>query len=483
MNGALSYQSKVNIDEFFGIYFPPEQCTIENMKGFAPKSHFANIGNGGFVGSTIKHLFESAVTLDQRDFWTRSVGCTFFNTYNMDRDYEVPRIAGSSIQSLFPSDESIPTAVYDPAKGLPFPILIVGANVGGPDVFNSIEFSPLYYGIPVIGDRYLNGKNPGDPDRKIESVGGCLMEPLAFTAMIDKSYAEQIHKVCQEKRSKTAGIQFNDQENVITAKFAKPRRLISVSEQAGMSSNSIAQGLSKVVQSLPPNAFDFPYIHYWSPVTRSSTYLKCCDGGSVDNCALISLLRRKVERIAAFLANNFPVTKDIHTKQVVPLTGFSGFFGRAVVQDGLETDQETFNKFRQVFPANQWDVLLENFRAKARNGETVSHLMTLDVLDNPYCGVFGGWKVKVLFTISHDSTQWNDLLPEDMKKLMKESKASKNFVEENLKILGEEADLDTFPYIPIQNLNYSPMLTNCLAQLASWNVFSNQDNFTTLLMD
>jgi hypothetical protein len=38
---------------------------------------------------------------------------------------------------------------------------------------------------------------------------------------------------------------------------------------------------------------------------------------------------------------------------------------------------------------------------KLRKGLTVSHLMTLDVLENPYGGVKGGWQVKILLTVSH----------------------------------------------------------------------------------
>ena len=50
---------------------------------------------------------------------------------------------------------------------------------------------------------------------------------------------------------------------------------------------------------------------------------------------------------------------------------------------------------------------------------------------------------------------------------MKSSQETKSFIDEKLKVLGLDADQDAFPYIPIENLEFSTILINCLSQLAT----------------
>lgn len=483
LNGPLCYQHKISVDEFFGEYLPPEKCSVEALEKFQPKSHFELIGNGGFVQEAIQNLFESAITHDDRDFWSRTVGSCFFHAYGMDHDNELTRVSGSNAQSATPQSKSLKIATYDPSRGLPYPIIIGGATIGGPNVFASVEFTPLYHGIPMICDAFEMKKDLEKVElvpKKIGQIGGCYMEPIGYGFTPSNKDFKVWCKVAKDKKSNGTAV-YDTNEKVIKVKFPLPDRIISVSEQAGISSSAIAQNLSKKLATLPPNAFDFPDAPYCSPVGGCSTNLRYCDGGSVDNCAFIALLRRKVTRIAAFLANNHSVCTDKYLEGVVSLSGYAGFFGRAIVQEGLETNQKQYNSARQVFASEKWDELLTGLRDNVNKGGPASHLMTLDVLPNAICGVSGNYTVKVLFTVGNESTLWQNALPHDLKNLMRESRKDDNFVEQTLKKVGLDADLSTFPYVPIDNLEYSPILMNCLSQFATWGVMANKSNLEELL--
>lgn len=476
LNGPLSYQHKISVDQFFGNYIPPQDCTVHALKSFQENSHFKVIGHGGFVKEGVQNIFESAITNDDRDFWSRTVGSCFFRAYGMDHDNELPRVVGSTIQSPQPRSKQLRIAHFDPNRGLPYPIIIGGATIGGPNAFASVEFTPLYHGIPMVCDAYdvsIDGSS-----KKLGQIGGCFVEPIGYGVDLDKKLFEDL---CKAAKDKEEGPMYDAAEKAVKVTLPLPNRTVSVSEQAGISSSAVAQNLSKKLVALPSNAFDFPDAPYCSPVGGLRTNLRYCDGGSVDNCAFICLLRRKVGRIAAFLANNVDVCKDDYLKGVISLSGYAGFFGRAVVQDGLETNQHQYNSARQVFASEKWDELLAGLRANVNSGGPASHLMTLQVLPNAICGVQGNYTVKVLFTVGNQSSRWHDALPDDLKHLMHESREDDTFVEQMMKKAGLDADLSTFPYVPIDNLEYSPILMNCLSQLATWGVMANKTNLQELL--
>ncbi len=52
------------------------------------------------------------------------------------------------------SQRALRIANFDSSRGLPYPIIIGGATVGGPNAFASVEFTPLYHGIPTVCDAF-----------------------------------------------------------------------------------------------------------------------------------------------------------------------------------------------------------------------------------------------------------------------------------------------------------------------------------------
>ncbi len=486
LNAPLAYQNKTDIASFFGPYLPPERCTLVNLERIDEKNHFHFVKNR-FLTATLKEFLASplpATQDDDRDFWSRSVGECFFSAYNLDHDNELPRIEGSKTQSPIPekiaNNKYVRQVKYDPSRGTPFPIIVGGATIGGENMFATIEFTPLYHGIPTLAPAYTP---TGD---MIGKVGGCFIEPIGFSMKPSKKAWKEwcaSAKQAMENPNATDVPSYDPKERALKVDIPPPDRIVSVSENAGISSSAVAQNLSKKRMQLPsPDALDLPDSPYYSPVGGTKTTLRYCDGGSVDNCAFLPLLRRKVRRIVAFLANNIPVTEDAYKNGVISLSGYAGFFGQAVVQDGLETNQHQYNSARQVFHKEKWFELLEGLRNNVRRGGPASHMMDLEVLENKICGVQGGFTVRVLFFLSHESTNWNNSIPSDLKKrIEKDRKENTSCLDRLLFSMGKDADLSKFPYVPIDNLEYTALLMNCMSQLATWGVMENKDNLKTLL--
>ena len=56
------------------------------LETFQDNSHFKLICHGGIVQEAVQNLFESAITQDDRYFWSRTVGACFFHACGMNHD-------------------------------------------------------------------------------------------------------------------------------------------------------------------------------------------------------------------------------------------------------------------------------------------------------------------------------------------------------------------------------------------------------------
>jgi len=149
------------------------------------------------------------------------------------------------------------------------------------------------------------------------------------------------------------------------------------------------------------------------------------DGGYNDGTGIPALVQQKTKKIVSILN---PSEGIFYTPAYFfnPLgftiaTGIAGFFG---VTDGVELIK-SFSSATQLTSTifklysngeNQWIKLVKNMQSLQDAGEPmITTLEGLEVVDNPFFGIEGGWKVDltVMFMIGVP-TKFADLLPPDI---------------------------------------------------------------------
>jgi len=174
----MSSIPNVDVSKFLGSSFPPEECTLQRLEVEALKdgTHAKILSDSTFItkmiGYFVENMFERVV--DSRshmiDFWSEAVGNSFFKPHGID--------CSGSLQSL---------QFQKSSPAIPYPIINGSILVGGSRGAIPIEFTPLYYGVPVA--------------HKIENsdiiIDPFYVEPAAFLSMVNKNTVVELCKIAQ----------------------------------------------------------------------------------------------------------------------------------------------------------------------------------------------------------------------------------------------------------------------------------------------
>merc|ERR1712046_34356 len=150
------------------------------------------------------------------------------------------------------------------------------------------------------------------------------------------------------------------------------------------------------------HAMGGPTVPIWSPADiTSKNNIEACfgDGGVTDSCGLLALLRRRCKKVIVQSCDSFSLLDNATATQVGNVTWWASYFGCAEAGSlsGYSMTPEAMNKQSQVFDKASFQPLLDQFVEKGKAGKPMTVDVTLDVLDNPLCGVQGGWKVRLLW--------------------------------------------------------------------------------------
>jgi hypothetical protein len=416
VNGPLSY-SQSSLDEFLGKYLAPADCTLENLRHVDPACHSFTICGGGNLDTFLNEFRRGVITINDKDprgFWSQAIGKIFFRHYGLDNFDRLPIISRHSLEPQIPLPRKC--SPYDVNRS-PFPIINGTALIRGHCMFAPIEFTPLYYGFPGCTEYRLNDNHSH------HVVGGYLIEPHGFTSEPTTSQSSEVKKILNPENLQTSAlISRNNLGNQSTPLLTQhdiqsPKLVISVSDQAGISSSAVTQSQAHSFSNRIGKALDFASYPIWNPLTGECHDMILADGAGCDNTAIISLLRRKVTQIFAMYAMNCSIADagiDHCNLSHSSFGNVAGLFG-VMTCDGETTldgiKPKYFNHCRQVFPSEDFLKLLDGLRARYLEGAPTSFLLRTRALSNPFCSVPGDHSVDLLFMINAPSDRWVNSLP------------------------------------------------------------------------
>jgi hypothetical protein len=411
VNGPFSY-SQAPLEEFLGEYICPKLCTLENLRQVDPCSHSFTICGGGNLDTFLNEFRHGVTTINDKDtrgFWSQAIGKIFFRDYGLDNFDHLPIISrGSQLPrkcSLFDVNRS------------PFPIINGTVLVRGHRVFAPIEFTPLYYGFPGCSEYHLNNSH--------HVVGGYLIEPHGFTSQPSTSQRSEVKNILNPENLDASALIRNNHNlsspPLMTQLDIQPSSiLISVSDQAGISSSAVAQVAAHDISNRSGKLLDFAKYPIWNPLSGECHDMILADGGGSDNTAIMALLRRKVTHIFAMYAMDHSIMEPIDHRNMSRSTfsDVAGLFGVMTCDgettiDGIKPND--FNRCHQVFPSEDFSKLVDGLRSRYLDGYPTTFLLRTRALPNPFCSVPGNHSVELLFIVPAPSDQWVNSLPSEVR--------------------------------------------------------------------
>ncbi|WIA12481.1 hypothetical protein OEZ85_012516 [Tetradesmus obliquus] len=304
-----------------------------------------------------------------------------------------------------------------------------------------MEFTPLYFGAPALHDRL----------RPI-TLGGGLAEPLAMHTLAP--------------RKKAAGNTGNETVDVYLLRAGSTSSLVHA---MGISSSAIPLMLAPN-NLLASQLLNGHILNYWNLWDYKQTLLSFVDEGAVDDLGVMPLLRRGVTNIVICLATheNPDSTIKAFAKSEYALAGLFG----AVPLNAKDAKGQplklhdtnspaTWSSMSQVFPAEGFPVLFDQYKASFLQGGAHIFNATYQVLPNSFHGVKGNYKVSVLWLLNGRSSQWEAALPQETQQW-----------------LAPKRNASSGPYGGYPNvynvLQAPAQLVSLLSQQASWAVREKQ---------
>jgi hypothetical protein len=236
---------------------------------------------------------------------------------------------------------------------------------------NTIQFTPLYSGIPNL----IKTNGP------LNMMGGMWQSTYSFNS----NYPENLDLNLENKsNSQQVTLNMFDDcfcsENII-----------------GCSSNVYGD---IVHSSKDKNYGDFTNFvskyNVWTPLIPSQTGEFCIiDGYKMNNTSIISLIQRKVKKIICFNSVQHQIDKSDFINDTWKTTDLPNLF----LSSGP----------LQIFESETWKTVASNLVSNSNKGLPMYTKEFLKVLPNPSLYIEGNYTVEILFIILQPSTIFNNL--------------------------------------------------------------------------
>ena len=168
-----------------------------------------------------------------------------------------------------------------------------------------------------------------------------------------------------------------------------------------------ASGISSAAFGFDAAKFDvrsvIPKEEYWAvsdsaESNEKSKEIRFTDGGNLENFGLMAMLQRKVEKLVVFVDSEDPLPptwdKVMDDSDVTPLFGLKN--------KGMPHNQ--------VFRKKDYTPLLKGWIEAQKNGGLAMQATTLEVKQNDWFGIEGGWHVDILWVYTAPVTNWAEML-------------------------------------------------------------------------
>jgi predicted acylesterase/phospholipase RssA len=411
---------------FLGPVIPPENLTLEHLLKTDRNSSAHTIANSVFIDDFSRNM----IRLAGDETVSRMLGDVFLNPFGLE-----------ALRTFFSYDQKTVSAILErnpPMKGSDFhqvrrgrPLLIVNALILRPD--NSpplptripLETTPLYVGVrPVYRGAGSYGRD----------IGGGYVQPFGFDS--------------------EAPDEPPDAASHVRVRLGATRHRYTLSDMMGATCAAPAEILTQAGL----NFIGFPEFRYWPLVGVGDIAAKeyeIGDGGILENLGIMPLLARKVKNIIVFVN-----TKDELRGGGLGLinTSIPPLFGQT---PGFETNH--------VFPASQYQKLVEGLLAAKEVGQTVMFRDRYTVMGNAHHGIQGGWEANILWVYNERVPAWEQRLPQEIRRWI------------GLGSLANFPHYRTFFQNPPAVVDLSAKQTQMLAHLSCWNVISNAERFHSML--
>jgi hypothetical protein len=411
---------------FLGPVIPPEDLTIEHLRQTDHNSCAHTIANSILIDDFLRNM----VRLAGDETVARMLAYVFLNPFGLDALRCFFSFDQRSVDVILRHNPHMKVSDFHQVRsGRPY--LIVNSLILRPYNLAPLptripfESTPLYVGVrPLFRGAGSNGRD----------IGGGYIEPFGFDSDAPEEPPDESHRVC--------------------VRLGASRHRYTLSDVMGSTCAAPAETLARVGL----NFVGFPEFKLW-PLAGigavSAKEYEIGDGGDLENLGVMPLLARKVQNIIAFVN-----TKDELTGSGIGLinTSIPPLFGQT---PGFETNH--------VFPAAQYQKLVEGLLAAKKAGGTVMFKDRYPVRENPHFGIEGGWEVNILWVYNERVTAWEQNLPAEIRRVI------------GMGSLANFPHYRTFFQNPPAVVDLSAKQTHMLAHLSCWNVISNAQVFHSML--
>ena len=182
-----------------------------------------------------------------------------------------------------------------------------------------------------------------------------------------------------------------------------------------------------------------------NPSTRKTQFCNIVDGALMDNCGIISLLRRKVKYIHVNLASHCSITSKNFTYNKYEYCSFYTLF-----------KGNQYSEKYGIFDYGIWDNIYSKLMEKLDNGDPLTILLTTEILDNKYFELTGYGEITFLFHIQSCSKKWYNSLPFETQDYI----TSKH---------------PEFPYISLFKNNFDIILIKLIYNQVIWDIKNSRE--------
>lgn len=407
-----------NDEQLLGVTRRPGDIRLSSLRQISP----LQLGVGA-TESFLSKLVEQSINVVTRritpnDVWIHAVGNTFFERFGIysQRRPSFFSYDQDSVDAITSRNPELKNATFDTVRNqtgdAKRPYLVVNSTLmwptDGADNFIHFEYTPLAVGSK---HRLTVYDPPGDENGRAQEVGGGFIESFAYGTAAPKQWPPY-----------TGGY-------VDAATPAKPYSLAYASGTSSAAFAATGAGLAGGYPLVSQYLAQGPPVERYWPVPAldgaapADDVYAFGDGGSLDNLGVISLLLRGVENLVVFVNTERrldveydPSNPDENPPSIHSLDGgIAPYFG---VLPADRSQPPTPNN--QVFRKQDLATVVRALqRAKGSGAPQEAIAVTdLEVQDNDWWGVEGGWKAKVCWVYLDRAARWESELDGEMRGLV-----------------------------------------------------------------
>ena len=415
LTSIFSYQDITSNDIFLGKYIEPENITLDKLSNIQNPYEFTSVLYGAlpwlnYLKYLIIYLVYRPINKNMDDLWTQVLGGIMYDKYKLN-DF-----------TLMPNISNIYNFNTIKLRGdVPLPIIIGYVDNVISNTF--IEFTPLYYGMPIKNNA-INGT-------------GIYIEPIGMLSITQN--------ILDNKQ-----LSFNISTN---------NNVISIMKSACISSNIIPIQLAKIGLSLT----DIDYIGFNS-IKFLNQKLHMMDGAMIDeHTGITSLIKRRVQNIifvCTILANENVL--NTNEQMIRGNTLLYTYF-----------DQKSPN---YIFDETQYKILLDKMIELGNNNKPIVVQMQMNIVFNNIYGIVYDDDYKPTVTFIHPSkNEWLDKIHITCKNYINNNQQN-NCITRLLSLFSLiSANFKDFPYTSFYHQKYSLELVNAMSQNAAYDVITSFD--------